>query len=343
MSCEVPDRLNLGCGLDYRAGYLNLDRSPAAVADAIVSAHTLELPGAHFREILLNNLIEHLGYCGAYRLLIALHPTLRDDGELRIATPDLDCAIAQYAQTASPAGRENLLCHLYGTEETGMSHLFCFPRDCLVELLEHCGYRISALDATEPAPQRPQLEVVAVRNSAPDVVARNELTAQIFATPTLHIGYADFPYFEGLIDLAWQAATPAAFDEFVHLGRVTSARLTLLLVRGLRDRLTGLIGGAAWSAAEGLLVRLANRDPFALLAPAVDAGQLRNFAAARQHIDQKQTSSALESLPTGETGDFASDFFTPERFAEFMRRSRALAIRAGDEQRRAVLLAVEPG
>jgi hypothetical protein len=332
MSCEVPDRLNLGCGLDYRAGYLNLDRSPAAVADAVVSAHTLELPGAHFREILLNNLLEHLGYIGAYRLLIALHPTLRDDGELHIATPDLDRSIAQYARASSAAERENVLCHIYGTEEPGMAHLFCFPRDCLVELLGRCGYRITSIEEHEAVPMRPLLQVVARRDSEPDVVRRNALRENLLNAPALHIGYADFPYFEGLCDQAWHVASSADFDEWLHIGRATSPRLTLLLMRELRDRLTSTVGAARIADAEPQLIELAARDAFAAIAPLVDSGRLADFAAARRYLDMLQSTAPAAGAPTDPTvvaasADFACDFFTAERFGEFRQRLRAQAIR----------------
>lgn len=59
---DLPTKLNLGCGPDYRVGWHNLDHletfDPDQIAD--IEATPWDLPDGHFSEILLSHVLEHV-------------------------------------------------------------------------------------------------------------------------------------------------------------------------------------------------------------------------------------------------------------------------------------------
>ena len=79
-------KLNLGCGEDTRAGYINLDWIALPGVDVVHDINTLPLPfpDGHFAEILCNDVLEHVAYIP---LLKELHRLLRPNGEIHIRVP----------------------------------------------------------------------------------------------------------------------------------------------------------------------------------------------------------------------------------------------------------------
>lgn len=58
----LPDRLNMGCGLDVREGYLNADAytSGPGVTRVEMTRTPWPFPSNHFKEILLSHVLEHV-------------------------------------------------------------------------------------------------------------------------------------------------------------------------------------------------------------------------------------------------------------------------------------------
>lgn len=58
----LSPRLNIGCGKDYREGWLNVDLSPRVKADRYFDAFTFpwKLPSSHFEEVVVSHLVEHI-------------------------------------------------------------------------------------------------------------------------------------------------------------------------------------------------------------------------------------------------------------------------------------------
>ncbi|MBM3489706.1 MAG: hypothetical protein FJX68_04535 [Alphaproteobacteria bacterium] len=84
-------RLNLGCGHDKRAGWLNVDSSQAAEPDQLVDLEKLPWPWPDdaAEEVLLKHVLEHLGQCTATYLGIMreLWRVCRDGAKVRIVVP----------------------------------------------------------------------------------------------------------------------------------------------------------------------------------------------------------------------------------------------------------------
>ena len=79
-------KLNLGCGVDSKEGWINLDSAALAGVDVVHDMEKLPLPFAAevFDEILAQDVLEHLDYIP---LLKDIHRILKKGGTLRIRVP----------------------------------------------------------------------------------------------------------------------------------------------------------------------------------------------------------------------------------------------------------------
>ncbi len=79
-------KLNVGCGTDHKEGWVNLDISANVGADVVHDIQKLPLPflDAEFKEILCNDIIEHVEYIPVMR---DLHRIMAAGGVLHIRVP----------------------------------------------------------------------------------------------------------------------------------------------------------------------------------------------------------------------------------------------------------------
>jgi ubiquinone/menaquinone biosynthesis C-methylase UbiE len=79
-------KLNLGCGLDVRKGWVNLDVAPLKGVDVVHDLNVLPLPfqNEEFDHILCKDILEHFDYPP---LLRELHRILREGGVMEICVP----------------------------------------------------------------------------------------------------------------------------------------------------------------------------------------------------------------------------------------------------------------
>ena len=86
MQANNAKKLNLGCGIDIKPGWINLDSVALAGVDAVHDIEKLPLPfgSEEFDEILAQDVLEHLDYIP---ILKDLHRILKTGGTLRIRVP----------------------------------------------------------------------------------------------------------------------------------------------------------------------------------------------------------------------------------------------------------------
>lgn len=79
-------KLNLGCGQDYREGWVNLDISSTVGADVVHDIEKLPLPfeDDSFEEILCHDILEHVEYLP---IMKELYRILAPGGEITIRVP----------------------------------------------------------------------------------------------------------------------------------------------------------------------------------------------------------------------------------------------------------------
>ncbi len=131
-------KLNLGCGDDYRPGYINTDKF-GEVLDLKADALNIPFEPDCLDEIYASQLIEHFDYIHCKYLLSEWFVTLKPGGKLIIETPDLK---RSYKKLTS-ADKDELgkrYQWMYGIDSTGMQHKIGFTYNILKDLLGEIGF-----------------------------------------------------------------------------------------------------------------------------------------------------------------------------------------------------------
>ncbi len=87
----VSRQLNLGCGTDIRAGWVNLDRAALPGVNVVHDLERLPLPfcDGQFAHVCAKDVLEHVDYIP---LLRELHRILQPDGTLEVQVPHFTSA-----------------------------------------------------------------------------------------------------------------------------------------------------------------------------------------------------------------------------------------------------------
>jgi len=133
-------KLNLGCGIVYRPGYVNIDRFDERLADDTSDVISLPYGDNSVSEILAHHVLEHLDFIHAKYALAEWFRILRPRGSLIIETPDLERSLKKL-RTKDARTQESTLRWIYGTDSPGMVHKTGFSFDLLKQLLTEIGFR----------------------------------------------------------------------------------------------------------------------------------------------------------------------------------------------------------
>ncbi len=305
---KYPRKINLGCGFDYQSGYLNIDISAASVADFIQSAVKLNLPHDYFEEILLKDVIEHLGFCKAYFTLADLYLLLKDKGTVKILTPDIEKAFSEYLRQNEPGNKENILCCIYGTEEPGMSHKFCFPYDLLADMLKKSGFIVTSANRTEEILFQPTIQVIAQKNGSARSDMRNSIISAINRHGGIKIEYSDMPCLNKIIEDYLSVKDGTMLRTFIDFYKYVSPKTLLFLLNYKKDsRKTDISGDI-----KEPLDKLAKQSFWDILAT---AGNKMDYNSAKDYLQL-----FIESgKKAGKTNIFRSDFFIKENYNRYLR------------------------
>jgi predicted SAM-dependent methyltransferase len=94
-------KLNVGCGTDYRKGFINIDGSNVLFkVDKVIDISTGSLL-SHFNEgevdyILANDIIEHHFHWQAVRIMKEFYALLKKTGQVEIRVPDAELIIKNW-------------------------------------------------------------------------------------------------------------------------------------------------------------------------------------------------------------------------------------------------------
>src|SRR5436853_7490297 len=87
---SAPRRLNLGCGWDHRAGYVNVDFHAYHKPDLVADVRKLGfLPAGHYDEIVAQDVLEHLPRRQTLAVLRHWNRLLRKGGTLELRVPNV--------------------------------------------------------------------------------------------------------------------------------------------------------------------------------------------------------------------------------------------------------------
>jgi len=137
---EGPVRMNLGCGPDNRAGYINVD-AYVDNADLKMDIFKLPLPDNSVDEIFSSHMLEHLGKFEVPQALQEWHRVLKPTGKLQLNLPDLEWVVQQWIDLPEDKRWGWPLDTLFGLQtHPGEFHKTGFTADRAEKILKHVGF-----------------------------------------------------------------------------------------------------------------------------------------------------------------------------------------------------------
>ena len=135
-------KLHVGSGPQRLEGWINIDNLPYPGVDRVLDV-TEGLPFRGVSFIFAEHFIEHLAYDAALDLLRECRRVLKDNGVLRLSTPNLDWVwLTHYKDPSSMTPDEQLLgCLEINRAFHGWGHQFLYNRRMLRAALERSGFR----------------------------------------------------------------------------------------------------------------------------------------------------------------------------------------------------------
>ena len=140
-------KLNLGCGNDKRAGWLNIDANKKCKPDVVAPAHKLSIFHNNTVDtIMALHLFEHLTYLQACKALREWHRVLRPGGLLWLELPDFDRCIEIIGKYKDPKGYDMGMIGLFGyppmieTDGLFQSHKWAWSFSKLRDQLVRVGF-----------------------------------------------------------------------------------------------------------------------------------------------------------------------------------------------------------
>lgn len=110
-------KLNVGCGIDYREGFINIDGSDTlSKVDKVIDISTESLL-SYFNEgeveyILANDIIEHHFHWQAIGIMEEFYALLKQTGQVEIQVPDAEWIIKSWRLST-----ESKLLYLFGRQD----------------------------------------------------------------------------------------------------------------------------------------------------------------------------------------------------------------------------------
>lgn len=132
------NRLNLGCGDEYRPAYTNVDKY-GKVVDIRADVMNLPFKMNGMDEIYASQLIEHFDHIQCKYVLSEWFITLKPGGKLILETPDLKKSFKRLL-TSKEKERGERWQWMYGIDSPGMQHKVGFSFGMLKNLLSGVGF-----------------------------------------------------------------------------------------------------------------------------------------------------------------------------------------------------------
>ncbi len=141
-SAAYPARLNLGCGYDKRAGYLNVDFKDFHAPDLVGDVRSLPaLPGGRYEEIVAQDVLEHLERADGPVALAEWRRLAAPGGRLVLRVPDLPSMLRWLRDEDDPDHHRRVIQHMFGTQAyDGDFHLNGYTELLLCDELFRAGF-----------------------------------------------------------------------------------------------------------------------------------------------------------------------------------------------------------
>jgi predicted SAM-dependent methyltransferase len=140
-SSAPPARLHVGCGQEALPGWINIDNKALPGVDRVLDV-TQGLPFEGVSAIYAEHFVEHLSLDHGLAFLRECRRVLRDDGILRLSTPNLDWVYLTHYRCGSWTDDEQPLadCLQLNRAFHGWGHRFLYNRVMLEAALRAAGF-----------------------------------------------------------------------------------------------------------------------------------------------------------------------------------------------------------
>jgi len=132
-------KLHLGCGPQALPGWVNIDNRRYPGVDKVRDVRK-GLPYKDVSFVFAEHFIEHLAYDEALKLMRESRRVLRDDGVLRLSTPNLDWVWVTHYRLEAPDDQQVAACFYLNRAFRGWGHQFLYNERTLAATLRDAGF-----------------------------------------------------------------------------------------------------------------------------------------------------------------------------------------------------------
>ncbi|HEY6138671.1 MAG TPA: methyltransferase domain-containing protein [Thermoanaerobaculia bacterium] len=132
-------KLHLGCGPLALPGWVNIDNQRYPGVDKVLDLRK-GLPFKDVSFVFAEHFIEHLPYDDALKLMREARRVLRDDGVLRLSTPNLDWVWVTHYRLDAPEDQQVAACFYLNRAFHGWGHQFLYNERTLTATLRDAGF-----------------------------------------------------------------------------------------------------------------------------------------------------------------------------------------------------------
>lgn len=132
-------KLHLGCGPLALPGWVNIDNQRYPGVDKVLDLRK-GLPFKDVSFIFAEHFIEHLAYDDALALMRECRRVLRDDGVLRLSTPNLDWVWFTHYKLEMTEQEQVAACFYLNRAFRGWGHQFLYNERSLAATLQDAGF-----------------------------------------------------------------------------------------------------------------------------------------------------------------------------------------------------------
>lgn len=132
-------KLHLGCGPLALPGWVNIDNQRYPGVDKVLDLRK-GLPFKDVAFVFAEHFIEHLAYDDALKLMTECRRVLRDDGVLRLSTPNLDWVWVTHYRLDAPDDQQVAACFYLNRAFHGWGHQFLYNERTLTATLRDAGF-----------------------------------------------------------------------------------------------------------------------------------------------------------------------------------------------------------
>jgi predicted SAM-dependent methyltransferase len=132
-------KLHLGCGPLALPGWVNIDNQRYPGVDKVLDLRK-GLPYKDVSFVFAEHFIEHLAYDDALKLMRESRRVLRDDGVLRLSTPNLDWVWVTHYRLDAADDQQVAACFYLNRAFHGWGHQFLYNERTLAATLRDAGF-----------------------------------------------------------------------------------------------------------------------------------------------------------------------------------------------------------